>query len=569
MHFIGCLVSIFIATCTSSGGVTKSFLENQLMHWGGEVLRNVIGDISVPHVYWYSKIMLCNAWQLAMHLLCWVRWIPLFTLVHGLPLDMQSILADSPRAHSQLPSSNTSQGRSQHSEEDVFDFWPYQWLHHLQADLPYLSTFIKVGLLFIVIMQLPFVMPIIAFKVHHSADQHSCISLDKWLFMYAAVFLYIFTRGLLPLITFWVFFSAVINKLGTESSSLASDFLKEVSRKENEFVFRAAVRIFWDERLAEKKDIDPGTVAQHLKKKFSVMCVTSLSQAIVITLMLVQVGATRFVLDAYSFSFGKVLEGLIVCADALFYFALILTIGIIASFFYHEATVNYLAAGTVALEDHADSFGVKPSQELIKLAKNAVNNFNNRWSTGEIFIFLSVQVYTLIPLLFAGAGLPLSCGITAHIHTEQMYVHWLAFVIFFSMSHFLSTCVWPSSFDSASIRSAGIALEVALLIVLCIVQPPLFGTFLQILFVVMPSAYLYWYLWTKAHFEYFMYAAKPKEWRQQHQRNMAIYICLMAQLVVAIIVSIISEVSILSSSPTSCERSTCNTQTDQCSIWSF
>ena len=384
--------------------------------------------------------------------------------------------------------------------------------------------------------------------------------------MYTTVFLYIFTRFLLPLITVWTFFSAVITKLGTQSFLLASEFLKEIRREKNESVFRAVVQIFWDEGLAEKTPMDPKALTQHLKEKFSWMCKTSFIQAITNTLMFVIVGGTRFVLDAYSFSLGKVLEGLIVCADALSYFALILTVGIIASFFYHEATVNCLAAGTVALEDHADSYGVKPSQELIKLAKNAVNNFNNRWSTGEIFLFLSMQVYTLIPLLFAWAGLPLSCGITAHIHTEQMYVHWLAFVTIFSMTHFLSTCVWPSSFDSTSIRYAGIALEVVLLIVLYFVQPPLFGTFLQILFVVIPSAYLFWYLWTKAHFEYLAYTAKPKECRQQHLRNMAIYICLMAQLVVAIIVSIISELSILSSSPTSCERSTCNTQTDQCSI---
>ena len=176
--------------------------------------------------------------------------------------------------------------------------------------------------------------------------------------MDTTAFLYISTRGLWPLIIFWVFSSAVINKLGTQSVLLGSDFLKEISRKENESVFRTVVRIFWDESLAKKKAMDPGTVTQHLKEKFSAMCVTSLSQAITITLMFVIVGATRFVLDAYSFSLDKVLEGLIVCGDALSYFALILTVGIIASFFYHEATVNCLAAGTVALEDHADSYKV-------------------------------------------------------------------------------------------------------------------------------------------------------------------------------------------------------------------
>ena len=185
-----------------------------------------------------------------------------------------------------------------------------------------------------------------------------------------------------------------------------------------------------------------------------------------------------FVLDSYSISFGSVLDGLIVCVDALSYCSLMLMTGIISSFFYHEATMNRLVAGTVTLEDHAiNSFGVEPSNKLMKSAKNAMSSFNNRWSTAEIVLFISVQLYTLILVLFAGAGLPLSCGVTAHMHAEQVHPYWFTFVIAFSVAHFLSTCVWPSAFDASEVRYVGILLEVFLLIALYIVQPPLFGTF--------------------------------------------------------------------------------------------
>ena len=167
----------------------------------------------------------------------------------------------------------------------------------------------------------------------------------------------------------------------------------------------------------------------------------------------------------------------------------------------------------------------------------------------EIFIFLSVQVYTLILVLFAGAGLPLSCGITAHMHTKEMHLYWFAFVVIFTVGHFLSTCVWPSAHGAFEYRVIGILLEAFLLAIVYIVQPPLFGSFLQILFAVMPAAYLFWYLWMKVHYENSVRSAKPKEWRQPHVRNMGIYICLMVQLVGAIILSIFSEYSIMRFKP--------------------
>ena len=438
----------------------------------------------------------------------------------------------------------------EHDGLDLSHFWPYQCLHYVQDSLPFLGTLIRVFLLFIVILQLLFSMLILAFSVYLSANRHSCVGSQKWFFMFQTVFLYFFTRGLLPLITVWIFSSAVLSKLGTWSSSLSSDFLKLISKQDNEPVLQVVVHTFWDVGLAKKtypKILQKLT--HHLAKEFGVMCVTSTLKAAIITLILIQVGVTRFALDAYTIPLGGVVEVLIEGLDALSYFALILTIGIISSFFNHEATMNRIVAGAVALEDHADTLNVEPSKELIVSAKNTVNNFNYSWSAAEFFIFLSVQLYTFILLLFAGAGLPLSCGITAHVPGEQIHLYWFVFVIVFSTGHFLSTCVWPSSHGASEYRITGILLEGVLLVILYVVQPPLFGSFLQILFAVMPASYLFWYLWIKVHYEYSLQSAKPKGWSRQHRRNMGIYICLMAQLVLAIILSIFSEYTIIRANP--------------------
>ena len=401
-------------------------------------------------------------------------------------------------------------------------------------------------MLLMFIVQLLFSMLVLPITVYHSANQHSCLSSENWFFMFTTVFLYFFTGGLLPVVTIWTFSSAVISELDTQSSSLSSDFLKQIRRKENEPVLQAVVRTFWDVGLAKKtypKILR--TFTQHLAKELGVMCVTSTLEAAIITLMLVQVGTSRCALDACLVPFGGVLRVVIEGLTAVNCFTVMLMMGIISSFSNHEATMNCLAAGAVALEDHADSFGIEPSKELIMSAKNAVNNFNYRWSFSEVFLFISVQLYTLILVLFAGAGLPLSCGITAQMYVEQMHPYWFIFVIVFSFGHFLATCVWPSAHGASEIRFTGILLEALLLVFLYIVQPPLFGSFLQILYVVLPAPYMFWYLWIKVHYENSVHSAKPKEWRQQHCRNMGIYIFWMAQLVVAIITSIFSEYSII------------------------
>ena len=134
--------------------------------------------------------------------------------------------------------------------------------------------------------------------------------------MIGALFLCILTRALLPLIMVYTFSRAVISKLGTQASFLTSNFVGQISRKENEPVLQGLVRTFWDVGLTNKTySTILKTLTQHLAKELGVMCVTSILQAAIITLILVQVGATRFVLDAFSLSLSGVLERLIVSLD--------------------------------------------------------------------------------------------------------------------------------------------------------------------------------------------------------------------------------------------------------------
>ena len=330
---------------------------------------------------------------------------------------------------------------------------------------------------------------IFIFSVNQSVNQHSCIG-SHWWFMIGALFLCVLTRVLLPLTMVWIFSKAVISKLGTQSSFLTSDFLKQISREENEPVLQAVVCTFWDVGLAKKTY---HTILEALAKELNMMCITSILEAIIITVMLFQVGATRFVLDVYPIPMSGVFERLIVFLDVLSYFTIILMTGIIYSFFNHEATVNHLIAGAIAMEDHAKSFGVKPSTELIMSAKDAVNNFNNSWSClnlhGELFLFLSAQMYTLILVLFAVAGLPLTCGITAHMHIRHL--HWITFVTVFSAGHLFSTFVSPPAYSAKWFRGFGILLQLFLLLALWMVQPPFLGYFLQILFAIIPAVYLF------------------------------------------------------------------------------
>ena len=189
--------------------------------------------------------------------------------------------------------------------------------------MPFTNTLIEIFLLTPIVIPLLLFLLIFIFSFNHSANQHSSISSSHIGFMIRALFLCILTRVLLPLIMVPTFSRAVISKQGTQASFLASDFRDEISREENEPVLQAVVRMLWDVGLAKKTILK--TLTEHLAKELSMMCITSIIQAAIITLILVQVGATRFVLDAFSISLSGVLERLIVSLDFLSYFALIPT----------------------------------------------------------------------------------------------------------------------------------------------------------------------------------------------------------------------------------------------------
>ena len=152
--------------------------------------------------------------------------------------------------------------------------WQYQFLRCL----PFLNNLITYFLPATMVIQLFFYALIFLFSVSQSANQHSCINSHKG-FMIGALFLCALTRALLPLIMVYTFSRAVISKLDTQASFLTSNFVGQISRKENEPVLQGVVRTFWDVGLAKRTySTILRTLTQHLAKELGVMCVTSILQ---------------------------------------------------------------------------------------------------------------------------------------------------------------------------------------------------------------------------------------------------------------------------------------------------
>ena len=199
---------------------------------------------------------------------------------------------------------------------------------------------------------------------------------------------------------------------------------------------------------------------------------------------------------------------------------------------------------------------MKPSKKLLKAAKNAMNHFNNKWRECEVLIVVTVPIYVLALIIFVSSGQPISGNKNIHVTGENVHLYWLCFVIFFTLCHFLATCVWPTSHSSAPYRSIGMLYEVCGVVILYISQPPQLIGVLHILYAIMPAAYMFWFLWFKLHQENSVRCAKLAGVRKQHGGRIVMMAGLMILLCTAIAACLFSEFSIISQAPRLPRRST-------------
>ena len=382
-------------------------------------------------------------------------------------------------------------------------------------------------------------------------NQHAtrCNSVREWFFLLLSVFFRFFTLCLLPLLVLTLAAHALARRLDGVSPTIS--LRQEIAKKVNGPVLKTVVTHFWNQRALNK---DHSTIltdlSQQLAFEFHVMWGTSICEAFLVTLAFVRIGVTGFSPSDYSLppDLNCTVRMLVELLNISYCFLLLLFIGMLSSIYYHEATVHRLVASAVELVDFSHWYGVKPSKKLTEAAKNTVNCFYNKWGECEIIMVVAVQIYVLALVIFATSGQPIGGKKNIHVTGENAHLYWLCFIFFFTLCHFLATCVWPTSHSSAPYRSIGILFEVCGVVVLYTFQPPQLRDVLHILYAIVPAAYLFWFLWLKLHQENSVRRAKPAGVRKQHGGRIVMMAGLMILLCTAITVCLISEFSIIQSS---------------------
>ena len=417
--------------------------------------------------------------------------------------------------------------------------WPY---NYLGSNL--LKNVVIGGLLALIILQLWINIVLCVLLINKQATERH--SVRGWFFLLLSIFLRFFTFCLLPLLALGIASHAMARRL--DGVSPAISLRREIEKKVNGPLLKKIIAHFWNQGVSDK---DHSTIlkelSQQLASEFYMMCTTAICEAFLVTLALVRIGITEFSPSDYLLPLDCSLYMPLELLNMTYYFLLLLFIGIFSSVYYHEATVHRLVGSAVELVDFAHWYQLKPSKKLTEAGKNAVNRFNNKWGECEILILVSVQIYILALMLFASSGQPISGIKNAQVTGEHAHLHWFCFVAFFTICHFLSTCVWPTAHSSAPYRSIGILFQFCGVIVLYISQPPALGGVLHILYPIIPSAYLFWFMWLKLHQENSVRRAKPPGVRKQHGGRIVMMAGLMVLLCTAISVCFLSEYSIIQS----------------------
>ena len=342
------------------------------------------------------------------------------------------------------------------------------------------------------------------------------------------------TRCALPLVLLLVTMY-VTGKRANESVPVPpGDFRREIQEIENEPVLQAVIHHFWSKSLANEKGTEIlQTVKCHFGTALATMYITSFCEAFLLTVALWKLDAASYIPLLYQqmeYPGAVVLNML----DILTFFVLNFSSGMMFSFFFHEITVKHLIAAVVKVNDYS---AAKLQEDLKCAAKATFDCIVSNWTALELSLYFGVQIYSVIILMSAAAQIPLSYGILG----DMSHFSWLTFVGASTLLHFLSTC----PYQVPVIRVIGIVLEVCGLCWLFCFDIPKFGGFLQIMYITIPGAYLFWYLVAMTYHEYIVLGQKPKDSRIKHYRRLGRYAAFLLQWTSVLIFSIACEYLLL------------------------
>lgn len=356
---------------------------------------------------------------------------------------------------------------------------------------------------------------------------------NKEFAFYLVLLLRGFTRCGLPLCLLIVTLQIAMKRRSATSPVPQGDFTCKIEEEDSKSVLQKVVHHFWNEGLASKEPIIIlKEIQSHFETAHTAMHIGSLVEAIILTVTLWKLEAAFYISAFYKMDphIGVILS----VFDIVTFFVLNLSCGMMFSLFFHEITMKHIVAAVVKVNDYS---GVELPGDLKRSAKVTLDYIVSSWTWLELFLYLGVQIYSFILAISAAAQIPLSYGVLGDVCPTT----WLIFVSASTLFHILST----SPYHAPYIRSIGIVLELFGLFWLLWFDTPKFGSFLQILYVTIPGAYLFWYLVVMTRHEYLVLGHKPQDSKVKHYRRCGRNLAFLLQWIAVLIVSITFEYSLL------------------------
>ena len=341
------------------------------------------------------------------------------------------------------------------------------------------------------------------------------------------------TRCGLPLCLLLVTLYVTGKRRSATSPVPQEDFTCKIEKECSTLVLQEVVKHFWNEGLASTPSINMlKEIQSHFESAHTAMHIGSLVEAIILTVVLWKLEAAFYISAFYKMDpqIGFILS----VFNIVTFFALNVSCGMMFSLFFHEITMKHIVAAVVKVKDYSS---VELPEDLKRSAKVTLDYIVSSWTWLELSLYLGVQIYSFILAISAAARIPLSYGILGDVCPTT----WLIFVSASTLFHILST----SPYHAQYIRSVGIVLELFGLLWLLWFDTPKFGSFLQILYVTIPGAYLFWYLVVMTRHEHLVLGQKQRDSKVKHYRRCGRNLAFLLQWIAVLIVSITFEYLLL------------------------
>lgn len=317
--------------------------------------------------------------------------------------------------------------------------------------------------------------------------------------------------------------------------------MEELEKPENQQFLRKVVDTFID---FDSVETSSRGILQRLFQSYStdlsVMCISSILEGMSLSLILTGLGAHHYSKDIFAGSNGL---KLLAVFDTIACLVLNSFCGMMLAFFFFELKLIYLFQSILKSwngNSCDENPTARPTKELQRKAKIALDHLSSSWCIIDIFMNIGAGLVSILLITSAASGLPLSCGV--RVNPDQLesdaQIQWLWFVIITLFSHLLVTSV----FFIPLVRPVGITLQIlGVLLIFCTYEErAAYAQYLQVLYVIFPACYCFWYHFAIVAYE-FLFTYRCKDHKHIHVKKMVYSISLILLLVAAVLASVYTE----------------------------